>query len=417
MKRSFNLSTFGLVLALGLTTAVFSSYGQNSSTYDEGVVINGVKWATRNVDKPGTFAAKPESAGMFYQWNRKKAWPATGKVSGWDDSTPGGTTWTKANDPSPAGWRVPTVDEIKKLLDTDKVSSVWTTRNGVKGRKFTDKTTGNSLFLPAAGCRGNGGALGYVGSHGAYWSSTVYGSNLACGLFFGSGSAGSYRYLRWDGRSIRPVADNSSSSATPNAPGGKTSSESQTPSASNNSLTSDKGVVINGVKWATCNVDKPGTFAAKPEDPGMFYQWNRKKGWPATGEVTGWDSSGAAGNTWAKANDPSPAGWRVPTEDEFKKLIDEDKVKNEWTSVNGVNGRRFTDKVSGNSIFLPAVSVRSYQDGTLDHYAVSQHGGYWSSTQHNSYDYEAYSLRFGVGNAFWGGTGRNQGISVRSVAD
>ena len=37
----------------------------------DGVVINGVRWATRNVDKPGTFAANPEDAGMLYQWNRK----------------------------------------------------------------------------------------------------------------------------------------------------------------------------------------------------------------------------------------------------------------------------------------------------------------------------------------------------------
>jgi len=34
--------------------------------YDEGVIIDGVKWATRNVDVPGTFASSPEAPGMFY---------------------------------------------------------------------------------------------------------------------------------------------------------------------------------------------------------------------------------------------------------------------------------------------------------------------------------------------------------------
>ncbi|MCL2510946.1 MAG: hypothetical protein FWF09_02730 [Bacteroidales bacterium] len=36
------------------------------------------------------------------------------------------------------------------------------------------------------------------------------------------------------------------------------------------------------MKWAIWNVDKPGTFAAKPEDAGTFYQWNRKIGWSST---------------------------------------------------------------------------------------------------------------------------------------
>jgi len=53
------------------------------------------------------------------------------------------------------------LDEIKTLLDTTKVSNEWITENGINGRKFTDKVTGNSLFLPAAGCRayGNGTIL------------------------------------------------------------------------------------------------------------------------------------------------------------------------------------------------------------------------------------------------------------------
>ena len=35
----------------------------------EGVVIDGIRWATRNVDTPGTFANAPSEAGMFYQFN------------------------------------------------------------------------------------------------------------------------------------------------------------------------------------------------------------------------------------------------------------------------------------------------------------------------------------------------------------
>jgi hypothetical protein len=143
-----------------------------------------------------------------------------------------------------------------------------------------------------------------------------------------------------------------------------------------------ESVLINGVRWATCNVDQPGTFAGSPESPGMFYQWNRKKGWPATGSVTGWDNSLPTGDSWEKENDPSPTGYRVPTYDEIKTLLDTDKVSNEWTTVNGVNGRKFTDKKNGNSIFLPAVGYRDGSIGTL--FRHGRDGHYWSSTADKS---------------------------------
>ncbi|MDR0547779.1 MAG: leucine-rich repeat domain-containing protein [Dysgonamonadaceae bacterium] len=129
---------------------VKTSYKTNTATTDVGVVINGVRWATRNVDAPGTFAASPTSKGKIYQWNNKKAWAATGAVTGQNYSTapaPVGSFWIKANDPSPKDWRVPTLNEIKSLLNTDRVKNEWTTLNGVSGRRFTDKTTGASIFF------------------------------------------------------------------------------------------------------------------------------------------------------------------------------------------------------------------------------------------------------------------------------
>jgi uncharacterized protein (TIGR02145 family) len=119
------------------------------------------------VDAPGTFAAKPEDAGKFYQWNRKVAYPAMGEVTNWDSSTPSGTTWQKANDPCPFGWRVPSHNELLSLLD---VGSTWTTQNGVNGRIFGSGS--NTLFLPAAGCRNysDGTLIGGSG-YGWYWSS------------------------------------------------------------------------------------------------------------------------------------------------------------------------------------------------------------------------------------------------------
>ncbi len=162
---------FGLLLMLGTTTFVFASdKNLNPLTHDDGVVINGVKWATRNVDAPGTFAATPESPGMFYQWNRKTAWSATGTATGWDNTVPSGTKWSKSNDPSPVGWRVPTLTEIQSLFDTEKVRNEWTSKNGFSGILFTDMATGNQLFFPAAGNLKNGRLFGSrMFAH--YWSS------------------------------------------------------------------------------------------------------------------------------------------------------------------------------------------------------------------------------------------------------
>ena len=181
-------------------------------------------------------------------------------------------------------------------------------------------------------------------------------------------------------------------------------------------LTADEGVVINGVKWATRNVATPGTFAATPEDAGMFYKWNNKKAWATIGdEVSDWDDSISYDDTWAKSNDPSPAGWHVPTDAEFITLLfDDDKVSNEWTTQNGVNGRKFTDKANGNSIFLPALGARSGEDGTLN--LVDMQGSYWTSTTScPDCSYGAYICEYNVG--MNDGENRSSAYNIRSVAD
>jgi len=174
-------------------------------------------------------------------------------------------------------------------------------------------------------------------------------------------------------------------------------------------------VLINGIKWASRNVDMPGTFAAKPEDAGMFYQWNRKIGWSATDPMinseggTTWDSSYPEGNTWEKANDPCPPGWRVPTLAELESLVN---VDSKWTTLNGVNGRSIG---SGKpALFLPVAGHRSYYDGMLSYGSTS--GFYWSSGTNGS---NAYYLLFHAGGAFEvaNGGGRAMGFSVRCVAE
>ena len=212
------LKSFWFLLMMSFIIAIFSSCSSvKKFTYDKGVVINGVKWATRNVDDPGFFVKEPEDAGMFYQWNRQTGWSTTDPMKNsnggteWDNITPAGNSWKKTNDPSPAGWRVPTLKEIQTLLDTEKVRSEWTIQKGVTGRKFTDKATGKSLFLPAAGERnGTNGTLRDADELGRYWTRTSYKNEgfeeYAYYLFFGKDISFWY-YFRIHGFSIRSVAE------------------------------------------------------------------------------------------------------------------------------------------------------------------------------------------------------------------
>lgn len=189
------------------------------------VLINGVKWATKNISTPGTFAANSEDFGMYYQWNSKVGWPSAGNIgkitatdgsTTWNSAWAGGYTtqsstdkWTTANDPSPEGYRVPTLAEIESLTNTTKVTQTWTTQNGIYGQKFTDIATSNSIFLPASGSRScYDGSFNNDGPYGNYWSSTAYfiNNNYACTSSINSDGANWTSSPRSYGFTVRPVA-------------------------------------------------------------------------------------------------------------------------------------------------------------------------------------------------------------------
>ena len=194
-----------------------------TTTTDPGVVvgdingkpirdINGepLRWATRNVNTPGTFVANPEDAGMFFQWNRRIGWSSANPMvnsdggTTWDDTIPSGTTWETVNNPCPQGWRVPTNLEIQNLHSQ---MGVWTQRNGVNGRLFG--TAPNQIFLPAAGFRHSAlGALRDVNELGRYWSSTENANVHAMPLQFSERTSSSqHSVFRWSGYSVRCVAE------------------------------------------------------------------------------------------------------------------------------------------------------------------------------------------------------------------
>jgi uncharacterized protein (TIGR02145 family) len=149
--------------------------------------------------------------------------------------------------------------------------------------------------------------------------------------------------------------------------------------------------VINGVRWAACNVDRPGTFAPAPDSAGMLYQWSRATGWSVTGPKRAWGVDGEIpkpvwnynnylGEEWLPEADPCPTGWRIPTAKETGTLLDGEKVRSEWIEAEDettLSGRIFTDRATNRTVFFPATGYRLASDGGL--FDVGITGYYWST--------------------------------------
>ena len=119
------------------------------------------------------------------------------------------------------------------------------------------------------------------------------------------------------------------------------------------------------------------------------------------------------------ANDPCPAGWRIPDGGEngiWAKALGSNKAFTDGSLSNG-NGLNFSGKFGSDSIIsYPAAGYRSDSDGSLLN--VGSHGRYWSVTPDQYY--YAYYLHFRndghVDHAYYL-YGRGYGYSVRCVRE
>ena len=213
-RHSFTL--FVLMLATLCCSA------QSHSYVDLGLP-SGTLWADRNVG-----AASPEDYGDYFAWGETTtksdySWSTYKYANGANDKltkycsrsdygnngyTDSRTTLERSDDAAYQNWGsqwcMPTQEQFQELKD--KCTWKWTTRNGKNGYQVTGPN-GNTIFLPAAGCRA-GTYLNYDGSDGGYWSSSLGtdGSTGGRNLYFNSGVVNPDGWsLRRSGFSVRPV--------------------------------------------------------------------------------------------------------------------------------------------------------------------------------------------------------------------
>jgi uncharacterized protein (TIGR02145 family) len=155
---------------------------------------------------------------------------------------------------------------------------------------------------------------------------------------------------------------------------------------------------------------------------GNYYQWGRStivaNASTSSAAIGGWITTAADNGAWADgsktANDPCPAGYRVPT-------------IAQWYSVDSYNQQTTTGSFSNNetnfgaarqfgsganTLTLPAAGFRTNNTGALSNRGY--YGYYWSSSEYGTL---AYNLNFLSSNATTNGTNRTNGFSVRCVSE
>lgn len=146
------------------------------------------------------------------------------------------------------------------------------------------------------------------------------------------------------------------------------------------------------VKWASFNLG-----ASVPEELGNYYAWGETETndnytlstykWAHDGQITKycclsqsgfngyWDHLSSLSHYDDAAYSELGGYWRMPTSEEWDELLN--NCTSTWTTVNGINGRRFTSN-NGASIFIPC--GYKFVGTSVSASTQNKRADYWSST-------------------------------------
>ena len=190
----------------------------------------------------------------------------------------------------------------------------------------------------------------------------------------------------------------------------------------------------SGTLWATYNIG-----ADSPEDYGDYFAWGETEGYNDGKTDFNWSTykwCNGSNSTMTKYCTNSSYGyegftddkteldleddaayvnwgpaWRMPSYEQFKELINSSYTTTEWTTQNGVYGRKITSKAKGNSIFLPAAGDR-FGSSLFD---AGSYGYYWSRSLYSVNPGVARYLSFSSSDISMYSSNRCSGRSVRPV--
>ena len=230
MDMNRTLKAIAALMVIGILFLFLGCNGKtqsgiiNGHAYVDLGLPSGTLWATCNVG-----ASEPEDYGNYYAWGETTTKITYNLVTykyangsyiqltkycndprcGNDGFIDNLTTLQASDDPATAnwggGWRTPTNAQWNELMNY--TTNNWIAQNGVKGRLFTSKKNGNSLFLPAAGFRWDN-ELRNAGDYGCYWSSSLDTGVLGNVEYFDFYSDGYHMHSDFDrvrGQSVRAV--------------------------------------------------------------------------------------------------------------------------------------------------------------------------------------------------------------------
>lgn len=187
----------------------------------------------------------------------------------------------------------------------------------------------------------------------------------------------------------------------------------------------------SGTLWATMNVG-----ASSPEEYGDYFAWGETDGYDSGKNTFDWSTykwcegyengmtkyctSYSYGDVDNKTElDPEDdaafvnwgSAWRMPSEAQFRELIDSTYTTIEGTTQNGVKGQKITSRTNGKSIFLPAAGNRD-----TSFIGLGSWGSYWSRTLYHGNSNIAWNLDINGSRAVMVNLPhRYLGVSVRPV--